>query len=404
MEIRTVRSPEELRQGVGVITHYFGREKPTEEWAERWLKNFELERMHCAVEDGAIVGGAGAFSFRTTVPGGASVPCAGITVVGVQPTHRRRGILRSMMRAQLDDAHERGELIATLFASEETIYGRFGYGLASLNWAVEIPKAQNAFRPGFEVAGRVRLVNADEALRLVPRVYDAVRAVTPGMFKRSESWWEVRILSDLPEWRFGAGPKNYAVLEVGGEPQAYALYRLSGDFGDLGPESTVRAIEALGATPEATASIWRFLLDIDWTKSVSSYMLPVDHPLLLLLARPNHARPRVGDGLWTRLVDVGAALSARTYAADGRVVLEVGDEFCPWNAGRWSVEGGTASRTDADPDLELDVADLGSVYLGGFTFRDLRRAGRVRELTQGALDRADATFRTDVAPWCPEIF
>jgi predicted acetyltransferase len=166
----------------------------------------------------------------------------------------------------------------------------------------------------------------------------------------------------------------------------------------------VRAIEVIAATPEATVSLWRFLLDIDWTKAVTTWLLPVDHPLFLLLARPNQARLRLGDGLWARLVDVGAALSARTYAGDGTVVLDVRDEVCPWNEGRWRIEGGEASRTDDAADLALDVADLGSVYLGGFSFRELGRAGRVEELVQGAIDRADSIFRTDVAPWCPEIF
>jgi predicted acetyltransferase len=404
VEIRPCRDVEELRDAAGAIVHYFGREKPTEDWAERWLKNFELERMLAAVDGGRIVAGAGAFSFRTTVPGGASVPCAGVTVVGVQPTHRRRGILRSMMRTQLDDAHARGEPLATLFASEETIYGRYGYGLASLNFDVEIPKAMNSFRPGIETAGTARSVELEEAARLFPPVYDAVRAVTPGMFERNATWWETRTLADPPEVRFGGGPKHLIALEVDGGVQAYAIYRLNTEFGSLGPESSVRAVEVMAATPQATISIWRFLLDIDWTKAVSTFLMPVDHPLFLLLARPNQARPRMTDGLWVRLVDVGAALSARSFVGDGSVVLELRDEFCPWNEGRWSAGPDGVRRSDAAPDLALDVADLGSVYLGGFTFRELRRAGRVQELTQGALECADSIFRTDVAPWCAEIF
>jgi predicted acetyltransferase len=403
IEVRPCTSLEELRDAAGAITHYFARERPTEEWAERWLKNFELERMLAAFDDGKIVGGAGAFSFKVTVPGGAAVPCAGVTVVGVLPTHRRRGILRSMMRVQLEDAHERGEPIATLFASEETIYGRYGYGLASLNFNVEVPKSMNAFRPGLETVGRVRFVEPDEAAKLFPPVYDAVRAVTPGMFERSATWWEARVLNDPPEFRGGGGPKHFVVHEVDGVPQGYAIYRLSGEWGDFGPESAVRANEVVEATPEAAVALWRFLLDIDWTKAATTWLLPVDHPLFLLLARPNQARLRLGDGLWTRLVDV-AALSARTYAGDGSVVLDVRDEVCPWNEGRWRVEGGEASPADDAADLALDVADLGSVYLGGFSFRELGRAGHVEELAQGAIDRADSIFRTDVAPWCPEIF
>ncbi|HEY7604060.1 MAG TPA: GNAT family N-acetyltransferase [Gaiellaceae bacterium] len=405
MKVRICTSPDELREGVGVIVHYFGREKPDEEWADRWLKVFELERMHISVEDdGAIVGGAGAFSLELTVPGGAQVPTAGVTVVGVLPTHRRRGILRSMMRAQLDDVHARGEPLAVLWASEETIYGRYGYGLASLNAQFEVDKANGAFRPNVGTAGAVRLVDFDTAATLLPPVYDAVQRVTPGMYARSEAWWRNRQLADPEDFRFGGSPKHIAVLEVDGEPRAYAIYRLHVSFGDLGPETRLRTLEVISPTPEATASIWRYLLDVDWTKTVSAGLQPVDHPLLLLLARPNLSKPTLSDGLWVRLVDVGAALSARSYTGDGPLVVDVRDAFCPWNEGRWLILDGKATRTTDAADLALDVADLGSVYLGGFTFRDLQRAGRLQELTEGAVYRADATFRTDGAPWCPEIF
>jgi predicted acetyltransferase len=405
MKIRTCTSVEELRDAVGVIVHYFGRDKPDDDWVERWLSVFELERMLAAVDDdGSIVGGTGAFGLRLTVPGGAQLPAAGVTVVGVLPTHRRRGVLRSMMRAQLDDVHERGEPLATLWASEETIYGRYGYGLASLNAQFDVDKSYSAFRPGVETVGRVRLVDLEAAAELLPPIYDAVQRVTPGMYERSEAWWRNRQLVDPENFRFGGSPKHVAVLEVDGEPQAYAMYRLHVAFGDLGPETKLRTIEVIGLTPAATASIWRYLLDVDWTKTVSAGLQPVDHPLLLLLARPNFSKPTLSDGLWIRLVDVGAALSGRGYADDGSLVFDVRDSFCPWNEGRWRLEGGKAARTDDGADIALDVSDLGSVYLGGFTFRDLQRAGRLDELTHGAVYSADATFRTEGFPWCPEIF
>jgi predicted acetyltransferase len=248
------------------------------------------------------------------------------------------------------------------------------------------------------------LVDANEAAKLMPPVHDAVRIVTPGMYERSPAWWAERILVDLPEWRFGAGPKINAVLEVDGVAQAYAIYRLNVSFGNLGPETKVQTQEVIGATPAATASIWRYLLDVDWTQTIAARVLAVDHPLLLLLARLNLSRPTLSDGLWVRLVDVGAALSARSYAGDDAVVFDVRDEFCEWNAGRWKIEAGAAERTDEAADLALDVAALGSVYLGGFTFRELWRAGQIEELREGAFSRADELFRTDVAPWCPEIF
>jgi predicted acetyltransferase len=251
----------------------------------------------------------------------------------------------------------------------------------------------------------VRLVDAAEAAKLMPPVYDAVRAVTRGMYERSPTWWEQRLLADLPEFRFGGGPKIYAVLEgSGGEPLAYALYRLQVSFGNLGPESKLQTQEVIGVTPAATASIWRYLLDVDWTQTVAARLLAVDHPLLLLLARLNLSRPTLSDGLWVRLVDVGAALSARSYAGGGAAVLDVRDEFCEWNAGRWKVKAGAAERTEEDADPARDVAALGSVYLGGFTFRELWRAQQVEELREEGLDHADELFRTDIAPWCPEIF
>jgi predicted acetyltransferase len=403
VDVRRCADVSDFLGAVGAISHYFGR-VPDEEWSQRWLQNMELERMHAALVDGTIVGGAGAFSLQMTVPGARQVACAGITVVGVLPTHRRRGILRAMMRAQLDDMQKRGEPLAALWASEETIYGRYGYGLASLVLNMKVPRVHSDFQPGFREIGQVRIVEAVDALPLVSSVYDRVQPETPGMYARTTSWWEHRILADPPEWRQGAGPKVCAVLEVDGEPLAYALYRLNVSFGDLGPDTTLHVIEAVGATPPATASVWRFLLDVDWTQTVAPRLLPVDHPLLLLLARPNLARATMFDGLWLRLVDVGAALSGRGYGADGAVVFEVADEFCEWNAGRWLLEDGRAARTDREPDLRLDVDALGSAYLGGFTFRELANAGRLEELGEGALERPDAIFRSSVAPWSPEIF
>jgi predicted acetyltransferase len=162
-------------------------------------------------------------------------------------------------------------------------------------------------------------------------------------------------------------------------------------------------LEAMGVTPAATAAVWRYLLDVDWMERVQAPLLPVDHPARLLLADTGQLRFRVGDALWLRLVDVEAALAARGYAADDAVVVEVSDEFCPWNQGRYRLGAG-AGRTDAATDLRLDVTALASVYLGGFTFSDLLRAGLVEEVADGAVARADALVRTDRAPWCPEVF
>lgn len=397
-EVRPCASLEEFGQAVFAIGQYFGMEASGER-IERFSQNLPLERMHGAWEDGSVVGGAGAFPFELTVPG-AVVPAAGVTVVGTYPTHRRRGVLRSLMRAQLDDVRERGEPLAILWASEETIYGRFGYGLASAAVEASIPKEYSAYARPLEREGRTRIVDAAEALQLFPRVWDRVRRVTPGMLARTPTWWELRVLFDPP----GEGPKRFVVLERDGRPEGYAVYRHKPKFTEGVSDAELQVVEAVALDGRPTAELWRYLLDIDWAARTTATLLPVDHPLWWLLASPRRMRQRVGDGLWVRLVDVGEALSARRYAADGAVVLEVADAFCPWNEGRWRLSDGRAKRTTASAQIRCDAGALGSVYLGAFTFSQLVRGGRAEELRRGAAARADAMFRADRAPWCPEIF
>jgi predicted acetyltransferase len=398
IEIR-IAEPGERIASLRPIWHYFGGSfGPEEDRAERML--IPDGRMHVAVADGEIVGGAGAFQFDITTPGG-PVRAAGPTVVGVLPTHRRRGVLRELMRAQLDDVHERGEPIAVLWASDGRIYGRFGYGLASICGDLGISRDHAGFAAPVEWDGAPRLVDAAEAATLFPRVYEQVRPVTPGLLSRRQDWWEKRTLADSEWRRDGGGELAYAVLERDGVPEAYALYRLNFSYTDGVPSGKVVVLEAMGISPAATAAVWRFLLDIDWMATIEAELLPVDHPLLLLVAEQGRMNFRVGDGLWARLVDVGAALAARGYAGEDELVFAVSDSFCPWNDACFSLDG---VKTMSSPDLRLSVDALGSTYLGGFTFSDLLRAGRVEELTEGAIARADALFRADRKPWCPEIF
>jgi predicted acetyltransferase len=401
-EVRPCGDLAEFDRAFMSIAQYFGQE-PKPERAERFARLLPLERMHAAWDGGEIVGGAGAFPFRLSVPGG-SVPCGGTTVVGVAPTHRRRGVLRAMMRAHLDDIHERGEPIAALWASEETIYGRFGYGTAGFAGEVSIPKEYVQFVAPRERRGTMRLVEKDEALEVFPPLWEALAHERPGMFTRSREWWELRTLDDPPDRREGAGPKRFALLELDGAPAAYAIYRHQMDWEAGVSVGKVVVVEAISVAPDANAELWRFLLDIDWVATIAAWLLPPDHPLFFILANARRMGYRSGDGIWVRLVDVGAALSGRTYPEDGKLVFEVRDAFCPWNEGRWRLAGGKAERTDADADLALDVAALGSAYLGGIRFAQLAQGGNVEELTPGAIERADGIFRHGLHPWCPEIF
>jgi predicted acetyltransferase len=400
VEVRPCADRAEFARALYGIFQYFGP-APPDDAVDRWLGYVGAERMHAAFEDGEVVGGAGAFTFDFTVPGG-SLPCAGVTVVGVYPTHRRRGILRAMMRAQLDDAHARGEPIAALWASEETIYGRFGYGIASWAGDVTITRDRGAFARPLERRGRARAVTPEEAATLFPPVWDAFRVQRSGVFVRTEAWWRDRTLRTPDDQK--ATPKRLVALELDGSVQAYAIYKTTAAFEGFVSKAKLEVIEALGATPQATAEIWRYLLDVDWMETITAGLIPPDHPLFLLLANPRRASYRRWDSLWVRLVDVGAALSGRAYAAEGTVVFEVRDVFCPWNEGRWKLEGGKAARTEEAAEIALDVDALGSAYLGAVSFAELRDALRVEELVPGAIARADAVFGWRPFPWCPEIF
>jgi predicted acetyltransferase len=401
-DVRPVRDLAEFTGAFFAIGQYFGS-VPTEERMQRWVDQLGLERMHGAWLDGVIVGGAGAFTFNLTVPGG-DLPTAGVTVVGVYPTHRRRGVLRSLMRAQLDDVHKRGEPLAALWASEEPIYGRFGYGVASFCGEIELAHEYTAFAQPFEPEGTIRFLEPDEVLDALPPVFERIRPDWPGMFSRNELWWQHKEIADPEEWRDGAGPKRWCAYEQNGSIEGFAVYRHKPDWEHGTSVGEVRVLEALGRTPEALRDVWAYLLAIDWKAKVKAWFLPPDHPLFFLLANPRRLRFRMGDSLWVRIVDVEAALSRRRYSEEGAVTFEVEDEFCDWNSGRWKLEGGQASRTKSAADLRLPVQSLGSAFLGGVPFGALARAGRVEELKDGALARADGLFRWDRHPWCPEIF
>jgi len=403
VDIRPCASADEVKQAIAPIANYFGRSVPDSDGAERMARLLPAERVCAAWEDGRAVGGLGAFPFQLTVPGG-RVAAAGVTIAGVLPTHRRRGILRAMMRALIDANHARGESVAYLWATEDTIYGRFGFGLASFTAEIDLPRERSAFRAPLSSSGRVQLVPLGTAEGLLAPIYERMAVETPGMFERNSAWWQIRTLAD-PEWRRrGNGDLQCAVLEHEGRATAYALYRINPAFQRGIQTGSVAVVEAVAASPEATRGIWRYLLDIDWMARVKADLLPLDHPLLLLMAEPRRLGFTLRDGLWLRLVDIRTAMAARSYQARGSLVIDVSDEFCPWNAGCWRVGSEGVERTEDAPGLRCDVSALGSVYLGGFTWSQLARALRVQELFPGAIAHADRIFQVGTAPWCPEIF
>jgi predicted acetyltransferase len=402
--LRTISS-EEVPDFLRAVELAFS-ESPTEEEIAHESSVTEPDRSLVAMDGAGMVGTAGAFSRELTIPGG-TLPMAAVTMVGVVATHRRQGILRMLMRRQLEDVRERGEVVAGLTASEGAIYGRFGYGIATLSGRFHLDKRTAVVRGSPSPQGRIELVPLEEALQLMPIPFDRVRRTVPGMLARTPVWWEY-VTRDLERWRDGASALLHAVHRTADEVDGYVSYRFKHDWSEGVPEGSVIIQELMAATPEAYADLWRYVLGIDLAGRVEGRSRPSDEPLLHLLAEPRRLRLQLGDGLWIRLVDVPRALEARRYRTDGRVVLEVRDEFCPANHGRYELEGGPDGAicrpTDADPDLELAVEDLGAAYLGGTSFDALARAGRVRILQAGAEAGADAMFGTARAPWCPNHF
>lgn len=367
----------------------------------------ELAVCYSACDGDQAVGAAGAYNFALTISPGRTLSIAGLTMVGVLPTHRRRGVLTKLMNSHFEEARRRGQSIIGLFASEGSIYQRFGYGIASMGAEIELAREHTAFLPDTpRPSVRARLLGEEEALAAFPAIWDRVRQRTPGMLSRSKEWWQIRRVSDPPWVRSGRAPMQRVLIEVDGQPAAYAIYRLI-DFGwDSFNINTLRAevTEAVGDGVAATAAVWRYLLDLDLVRNIKATLLPIDHPLRFLLVEPRRLRMHMSDALWLRIVDVEAALSARAYPTGTPIVLRVRDDRCAWNDACFRLQDGVARRTTDAPELELPIDALGSLYLGAFRASQLASAGRVVEHKAGALHLADTLFASSQTPWAPEIF
>jgi predicted acetyltransferase len=378
----------------------------------------EFDRTIAAFDDSQMVGTATAFSFRLTVPGG-SASAAGISLVSVRPSHRRRGILSAMMRHLLADAAGRGEPLAILFASEPGIYGRYGFGLASWHQRLEIRRGDGELSAGDLAPGlaqpKLRKAEPAHVRAELAEVYQAVLASRPGLLARDERWWTYHL--DDPEFaRGGMSPLRCLLAEDESGPRGYALYRTKLNWGADGiAAGALRVTELMSGDPAATACLWADLLSRDLVSEVTAPLRPIDDPLLVMLADLRRARPWPSDGLWVRLVDLPAAMCRRRYASDIDLVLDVSDPDFPANQGRWRLTagglqaGGNAAppaceRTDGEADLRLPASALGAAYLGGAKLGQLAAAGHVLELTPGSVARLSAAMSWDPAPWSCIIF
>lgn len=401
LELRSI-TEDEFDPWLRAVELAFGQEPHASEFA-RVRRLLDLDRALAVFDRARVVATGGAWSFAMSLPGADPAPCAGVTVIGVAHDWRRRGLLSRMMRRLLEDARDRREPFAALYASESPIYGRYGFGLAAPHASFAIDHPWTGLRHPAPV-GAVRLVDAATATERFPVVLDAHRGLRGGQMGRDATWWDAWLGSDERDERDDYSPRFHALIDDRG----YAVYRVKPHWDDQRPAGRLKVEELVATDPEAHAALWAFVFGVDLVRTYEAPWRPVDDPLPLLLANRGRLNASVGDGLWLRLVDVGAGLGARSYRVDDRLVLDVHDPFTGWNTGRWLLETSQGSvqceRTGAEPDLLLDVADVGALTLGGVSASQLRWAGRLDERTPGATVRADRLFAVELAPWNSFMF
>ena len=362
----------------------------TDDYLEEVRLLFDPDRHLLAEEAGEIVGITGSYPFDVTLPGGAPLPAAGVSWVSVAVTHRRRGILRALMAEQHRGFVADGLAVSLLTASEGGIYGRFGYGIATERRGVEITRRRAAFRRDVPDIDGVRQVGTAELRRIGPEIHRRWAAQTPGALSRNDAWWD-KLLADHEWHRHGASALFHLV-----HPDGYVSYRIDR------AARTCHIADMATATDEAYAALWRTLLALDLVETVASWSMAVAEPLQFLLADPRQLRT-VGlyDGMWARVLDVPAALSARCYGTELDVVLDVRDPFLD-RGGRFRLRGGPdgAECVPAEngvPVVGIEMAALSSLLFGGGHAGSLARA-RLLAADPAVLRRVDTAFRAERTP------
>ena len=380
-------------------------EEPRDDEIAMWRDVVRLDRTLAVFDADRIVATAESMPWDINVPYGRPVRCAAVTSVTVTPTHRRRGLLRRMMTQQLEDVHAAGEPLAALYASEAAIYPRFGYGIAAASFATTVHREHAALRMPADPSCDVRFVTLDTAAQRLPAIHGRALAHRPGAMSREAAVWREATVFDPDRVRHGFGPRQAVVA---GDDRGYALYRIRHGWENNAPDGTVRVEEMVAVDPAAEATLWSFLFGLDLMSSLEAANRPADDPLRLLLLDPAREIRKYAESFYIRVVDIPAALTARGYAVSDRLVFAVTDTVCPWNAGTWALEtspdGSSCTPANDAADLELDVRELGAVYLGGVTPSWLAAAGLVMEHTDGAVARATRLFAGPRAPWNPTKF
>jgi len=370
----------------------------------------DLERTLGAFDGDTVVGSYRSFPTLLTVPGKTRIDASAVSAVSVKPTHRRQGILTSMIERDLRAAAARGEAVSILIAAEWPIYGRYGFGPATWQAKWTLSSRGATFRR--DPIGRVEVVDAAAARELFPAIYDAYAAGQPGEIARQEHRWDgdlgIVAQPGQPPW------KGQLVIhrDDTGTPDGYARFHGEEHWVDMRPEHPMLVDELHGVTEAVDIDLWRHLAQMDLTASIAAEVRREREPMQWVLADARMARVSGRtDFLWLRVLDVERALAARRFELDGAMVLEVRDELVGVPgpaAGRYRLDVAdgvaTCHRTEAEPDLSLDVSALGAAYLGGTRLTDAVRAGGATQHRDGALTEADALFATAAQPWCSTWF
>ena len=357
----------------------------------------ELDRTFGTFDGDEVVGSATTRTSAMTVPGG-NMKLGFVDDVSVLPTHRRRGVMTRIMRAQLDQMRERGEPLAALTASESLIYERFGFGIATWYHRWKIDRRHTTMKIPPSGGGGVRFISADVAREEWPKLHARIRESRVGMVRYSEGYWRAA-LWDSEFQRDGATEFFHVAYMRGDRIAGLCTYR--------GRQRVILVPYLLGEDAEVEAELWRYCFGIDLILEIQAWPRPTDDPVVWRLEDPRRLEMSLCDHIWLRLVDVREALSERGYADPASLTFRVHDKFCPWNDGTYLLEasenGAECSRTNSAPQIELGASDLAAAYLGGVTFSTLARAGRVTEHAPCSLAKADRMFRTERQPWSLEL-
>jgi predicted acetyltransferase len=399
LEVRAITDGE-LPQFRATLFHTFGTEDEVDEGGDVRHRALVGPGQSWAAFDGAtVVATAATFDLEISVAGGAALPMAGLTMVTVRPSHRRRGLLRQLMQHHLDDARERRFPVSGLWASEATIYGRFGYGLAAYCDVYSIENA-HTLRIADRDFDELEWLDEARARELLPPIYARAIADRPGALRRSDVWWRERRFMESAWARGGASKRRHILARRGSEHVGYISFRQRGKFSDGIPGGSVEIVELLAVDARAEATLWRFALAVDLFPHVSYWNAPADDALPWLVDDFRRIKRRRGDNLWLRIEDVPATLQRRTYSRDGMLRIGAGGSTY-----ELTVDAGRArcTPTTKSADLDTDMQGLATLFLGCAPATQLARAERVRG-ERSALRVADQMFATDLAPWCAEVF